>query len=412
MMNRDLSPFDKEFKSLIDSYEPSYSTGSWHRLEKDLLKPKVRIGYYLVASVVALLLILFVVLQNDLNVTESQKQIAQTPLINKTSVLKDSVIKQERGVQLGRYNADVQEYQELEPSESKVSEVIQEKIIEPIAERVSKKEKKQQDVSSNSLLCASEVIEPEEFSPEFDVQETKGCVPFTCSAMVKNVPESYKVRWLIDQVEISDKCKLKHIFESSGRFDLSVYIADDSGREVYQNHESIEVFEVPVLDFEFKEEDGLLVIDNQSTSYKTIEWAFSGIKTTETSPQFEMLYSGVYQLELTLKNAESCVAHRVEEIKYEVNHQVFAPNAFSPDADGINDEFEVKYRAREGYKYTLQIFNATGKLLFESSDRLASWSGEAPSVISGQQNVKYLWRLIIEDPRGYKVIKEGYFSQL
>ena len=50
------------------------------------------------------------------------------------------------------------------------------------------------------------------------------------------------------------------------------------------------------------------------------------------------------------------------------------PNAFSPNGDGRNDRFRIKYG--EGItKYHIQIFNRFGQKVFESRDQLIGWDG-------------------------------------
>ena len=52
---------------------------------------------------------------------------------------------------------------------------------------------------------------------------------------------------------------------------------------------------------------------------------------------------------------------------------LFVPTAFSPNADGNNDVFEVKYAEID--IYNIRIFNRFGELVFESSDPNQTWDG-------------------------------------
>jgi len=53
---------------------------------------------------------------------------------------------------------------------------------------------------------------------------------------------------------------------------------------------------------------------------------------------------------------------------------VFVPNAFSPNSDGLNDEFEIKGTFIIDYK--IMIYDRWGQLLFESDDIEKSWDGK------------------------------------
>ncbi len=52
---------------------------------------------------------------------------------------------------------------------------------------------------------------------------------------------------------------------------------------------------------------------------------------------------------------------------------LFAPNAFSPNGDGLNDFFELKgiYLA----EYNIRIFDRWGSLIFESNSLSDAWDG-------------------------------------
>ncbi|MFT6746106.1 MAG: gliding motility-associated-like protein [Glaciecola sp.] len=70
--------------------------------------------------------------------------------------------------------------------------------------------------------------------------------------------------------------------------------------------------------------------------------------------------------------------------------QVFTPNAFTPDGDGINDEFRaVSYYVED---YSLLIYDKWGSLLFESTDPFKGWSGTGSSGLDIQQGV-YVYKL-------------------
>lgn len=68
--------------------------------------------------------------------------------------------------------------------------------------------------------------------------------------------------------------------------------------------------------------------------------------------------------------------------------RIYAPTAFSPNDDGVNDEFKPfvsAYWELEYYKFS--VFNRWGNLIFTTSDSTKSWNGNNVSVGT------YLWTL-------------------
>ena len=53
---------------------------------------------------------------------------------------------------------------------------------------------------------------------------------------------------------------------------------------------------------------------------------------------------------------------------------LYAPNAFSPYGDGVNDLFSIKGQGVQNY--ALEIFNRWGQLVFQSDDLDIAWNGE------------------------------------
>ncbi|NOX85615.1 MAG: T9SS type B sorting domain-containing protein [Chlorobi bacterium] len=79
-------------------------------------------------------------------------------------------------------------------------------------------------------------------------------------------------------------------------------------------------------------------------------------------------------------------------------YDIYAPNAFSPNADGLNDEFNMVSPAPLAY-YKLQIFDRWGKQLFETEDQNRGWDGG----VNGKQCPVgiYVWKVT------YRLAKEG-----
>ncbi len=71
---------------------------------------------------------------------------------------------------------------------------------------------------------------------------------------------------------------------------------------------------------------------------------------------------------VTVKNIHGCVASDEIRIKtFCENSQVFIPDAFTPDGDGINDIFMIRGSGIISVKY-LRIFNRWGELIFEKNN--------------------------------------------
>jgi|GEM_PF-1648896 len=81
------------------------------------------------------------------------------------------------------------------------------------------------------------------------------------------------------------------------------------------------------------------------------------------------------------------------EIVIVYNYNVGYPNAFTPNNDGLNDEFKiVSDSPLDNFK--MQIFNRNGALIFESDDQNNGWNGTYKSTVLPLGT--YIWKVSYE----------------
>jgi gliding motility-associated-like protein len=83
--------------------------------------------------------------------------------------------------------------------------------------------------------------------------------------------------------------------------------------------------------------------------------------------------------------------------------QIYIPNAFSPNGDGLNDILLV-------YGYTIKemrflIFNQWGEKIFESNNQATGWDGKYKGKPQPSGVYMYVCELILND--GKKEVRKG-----
>lgn len=84
-------------------------------------------------------------------------------------------------------------------------------------------------------------------------------------------------------------------------------------------------------------------------------------------------HPGVYQVLVSVTNEEGCSAEVGHELNVYEGLSLFAPNAFTPDNDGINDGFRVEGAGVE--RFHLTISDRWGETVFETEDMQRYWNG-------------------------------------
>lgn len=84
---------------------------------------------------------------------------------------------------------------------------------------------------------------------------------------------------------------------------------------------------------------------------------------------------GLYTL--TIQNECDVVSHEFEVIdnEFSIRNKIYVPNAFSPNGDAVNDEFQA-YVGVDLTEFELMVFDRWGNLVFETTDPSGSWNGQ------------------------------------
>jgi gliding motility-associated-like protein len=106
-------------------------------------------------------------------------------------------------------------------------------------------------------------------------------------------------------------------------------------------------------------------------------------------------------VELTI-NKGSCSSFQRFFVEF-FPENIYFPNAFSPNYDGLNDEF-VPQTLYEG-PYELQIYDRWGKLIFTATQPIQGWNG----LINGEEanSGTYTWICISENCSKQRIVNRG-----
>lgn len=126
--------------------------------------------------------------------------------------------------------------------------------------------------------------------------------------------------------------------------------------------------------------------------------------SVEDNPSYEFVKQGVHIVELMARLNENCQSIYSETISISgSNFRI--PNIFTPNGDGIGDEFVVVYEGGIDV-YALEIVNRRGEIVFGSTNILKSWDGK----INGNDDAAeglYFYIIRGEDKFGNKIEQKG-----
>lgn len=120
-----------------------------------------------------------------------------------------------------------------------------------------------------------------------------------------------------------------------------------------------------------------IVFIDQSQNASVWNWNFGDTQeSSKQNPTHIYNAPGSYTITLIATSPDGCLD--TAQTNLTIIDGLIIPNVFTPDGDGINDDFEIKGSGFSSFKCS--IFNRWGNLMFESSAAQIKWDG---STLSG-----------------------------
>ncbi|MBN2683057.1 MAG: gliding motility-associated C-terminal domain-containing protein, partial [Bacteroidales bacterium] len=272
--------------------------------------------------------------------------------------------------------------------------------------------------SSTNAEIQVNVVESPEINVKTDV--TRGCMPLTVTFTETNAGMGNDYTWDFGDNEnnFGTGNSTFHTYESSGFYTVSISATNEYGcvsTEVYNN--LINVYENPVADF-WADQTSVSIFHpevnffNNSENASHIYWNFGdGFQTTETNPSHTFPGIGEYFVEQFVRTEQGCLDSTGLTIFVNDEVTFYAPTAFSPNQDQINDEFRIFGTGIDEAEFVLYIYDRWGEIIFTSKNIEQGWDGKVNSNKTSETG-SYTWLAIFRANNGIKYEKAGCFTLL
>jgi len=119
----------------------------------------------------------------------------------------------------------------------------------------------------------------------------------------------------------------------------------------------------------------ILSLPTKSNEATIWNWNFDdGSTSNERNPVHQYTKAGKYYIVLVTLNEDSCADEIAKMIFIASSSGIKVPNAFTPNGDGLNDEFRIM-NAGILELMEFKIYNRWGELVFETNDITKGWDG-------------------------------------
>lgn len=268
----------------------------------------------------------------------------------------------------------------------------------------------------NGCTAAGDMVVWVEQAPDIDFYPDKyeGCKPLRVdfSSLTSSTISQYT--WDFGNTSAgnhntSSMANPSHTYNRSGSFTVSLTVTSDNGcsNEITYPY-LITVFPQPIPSFytlprEGGPDDMLFSFFNESLNAELFRWDFgdenAGSDNTSTleNPQHQYQEAGTYEVWLTAISPDGCIDSISRNIIIRGEHTFYVPNAFTPDADGINDVFLPYGIEIDNNKFNMYIFNRWGELVFETDDVNKGWDGTVRNTANKAPPGVYVWLIYLQN---------------
>jgi gliding motility-associated-like protein len=218
---------------------------------------------------------------------------------------------------------------------------------------------------------------------DFYAEPLQGCQPLTVQFHETSPDEGQTYLWNFgNSGGFSNQKDPLYTYTNYGIFNVTLTVTSIHGCEsVLSMNDYIEVYRKPLAQFTYSPAHPDIVNSsvyfyNQSTSTYACEWSFGdGHFSTLTNPYHHYTDTGYFHVVLIVETEHGCQDTAEAHIRVKDIYSIYIPNAFTPDGDGLNEEFSPLTRNLDPDQYIMRIFDRWGQMLFETTDINVGWDG-------------------------------------
>lgn len=255
--------------------------------------------------------------------------------------------------------------------------------------------------------------------PVFDFvgKPVEGCVPLLVN--FEAAPGYKKYEWDFGNGSTGSGVQTQSIYQTDGKYNVSLRITDNNNcYNIFSKPDYIEAYPRPKANFNYSPfEINLSITPVQFTNFSTgagitsYRWDVDGVFETDQKDFSKIFHdSGYLKINLLAVNKWGCRDSTSQYIFVIDTFIIFIPNAFSPNQDGVNDQFTV---GGIGIRYLdMTIYNRWGEKLFyrESGSNDFGWDGYYLDEVV--QQGAYMYMIHAKDNRNRTYLFKGMVTVL
>jgi gliding motility-associated-like protein len=242
----------------------------------------------------------------------------------------------------------------------------------------------------------------------FTSNVTQGCEPTTVSFLSTVDQPGGTYSWTFGNGDVSSLANPTITYTTAGSYDVNLTYSNNIGCSTTLNQVGyITIHSQPLAQYSAGPQPTSIAMptvnfsDNSTGVIDTWLWTFgTGDSSTVQNPVYTYADSGSYPIQLIVTNNNGCSDTAYGTVVIDPIMVFYAPTAFTPDGNGINDEFTVKADGVDHSTFEMRIFNRWGEMIFISKDIYKGWNGAKMNIGALVEEDVYVWKVNFKDFKG------------
>lgn len=256
------------------------------------------------------------------------------------------------------------------------------------------------------------IIEPNTFT---------GCQPANIffDNLSTPIDDTYKFEWQFGDGNTSNVLSPTNTYTETGTYTVMLKLISPIGCETTKTWPNlIKVVPSPVAGFSYTPETPDLYNNNvsfidESSGAVAYLWKFDSLGVSLIqNPSYTFRDTGVFNISQIVLHPSGCSDTATAMISIYPLVKFFMPNAFTPNNDGLNDEFIPKGSFVGLRNFNFTIWNRWGDRIFETDDFTIGWNGQRNNTGETASPGVYAYLIEYIDPLGEKKILKGQCTLL
>lgn len=218
---------------------------------------------------------------------------------------------------------------------------------------------------------------------DFSADTLSGCEPFMVRFTNNTIPTSSTYFWDFGDSQESTSSNPVITYPQQGLYDVKLIATTSDGCiDSLTIADMIEVFPLPTADFTHTPTtinvlEAWVNFNDKSSGANSWHWDFGDDSTsTLINPLHFYTDTGEYEIWLTVTSQHGCKDSVQRKVRITPDFMIYIPNAFTPDANGLNDGFHVYGEGIEKEDFEFRIFTRWGEQVFSTFDVNGTWYGD------------------------------------